>query len=371
MNLRTWIEIDKKALHSNVKRFLGLIPKETRLMAVVKSNAYGHGLVQVAKILSKLKPSLWFGVDSITEGLRLRREGIQNPALILGYTISSLFKNAFENNLMVSIADFTSLSALNKMKNKPKFFIKLDSGMHRRGFLPEDTGQAISFLKSKNLKPLGVFSHLASASAVAHQTRSERQIEIFKKVCGQFKQIEFGNLIKSMSATGGTLFYPEAHLDMVRIGMGIYGYPPSLKASEWPSAPPVLKPVLAWKTFVSEIKEIPAGSFVGYNFSHKVGRRSTIAILPIGYWHGYDRRLSNKGEVLIRGRRTPVVGMVSMDMVVVDVTGIDRIKIGDEVVLIGKQRKEEIWADELVRKIDCSHYELLTRINPLIKRLEI
>lgn len=375
MNLptvRTWIEINKKALHSNVERFLRLIPKDTHFMAVIKSNAYGHGLTLIAKILSGYKlpatscKPVWFGADSITEGLKLRCEGIKNTILILGYTIPSLFKNAFENNLAVSIADFVSLSALNKLKNKPKFFIKLDSGMHRRGFLPEETEQLLALLKNKNLQPLGIFSHFASASDTHHRDKSEKQIQIFKDACNEFKKAGFKDIIKSLAATGGALFYPEACLDMVRIGMGIYGYPPSLEIKN-----SKLQPVLTWKTFISEIKEIPAGSFVGYSFSHRVRRKSKIAVLPIGYWHGYDRRLSNKSEVLVRGRRAPVIGLVSMDMVVVDITGIDKIKVGDEVVLIGRQGKEAIWADELARKINCNHYELLTRINPLIKRTEV
>lgn len=376
--LRTWIEIDKKALHYNVRRFLHLIPANTQLMAVVKSNAYGHGLTLVVRILSELKPNpynlepnLWFGVDSITEGLKLREEKITHPVLILGHTIPVLFKEALNKNLIVSIADFYSLSKLSWPKNKPKFFIKIDSGMHRRGFLPEDIERLLSFLHQKNLKPLGIFSHFASASDVTHRLDSQKQIETFENTSEQFKKAGFGSLIKSLSATGGTLFYPEVRFNMIRIGMGIYGYYPSLDKQTTLKTAPKLKPVLTWKTIVSEIKEIPAGSLVGYNLTHKVKKRARIAILPIGYWHGYDRRLSNRGEVLIHGHRAPVIGLVSMDMVVVDVTGIDKIKTGDEVALIGRQGKEAIWADELSRKASMSHYEFLTRLNPLIKRIEV
>ncbi|MDP3710254.1 MAG: alanine racemase [bacterium] len=381
-NLRTWIEINTKALHSNVERFLRLIPEDTRLMAVVKSNAYGHGLVHIAKALLALRPTRrglstggsfseggCFGVDSITEGLRLRRENIKSSILILGYTIPDLFREAFRKELVVSIADFNSLNEFGRLRDKPKFFIKIDSGMHRRGFLPEQIKQLLSFVQNKNLKPMGVFSHFASASDTAHKLHSKKQIKVFQNISDQFKMAGFDNLIRSMSATGGTIFYPDAHLDMVRIGMGIYGYPPSPPPRR--NLESELTPVLSWKTFVSEIKEIPAGSSVGYNFLHKVKSKSQIAILPVGYWHGYDRRLSNKGEVLVCGRRASVIGLISMDMVIVDVTGIDKIKVGDEVVLIGRQGQESIWADELARKIDCSHYELLTRINPLIKRVEV
>lgn len=374
-NVRTWIELDIKALHHNLKQFLNIIKPKTRLMAVIKSNAYGHGLVCTAQGLLKdtyFKKHGWFGVDSITEGLRLRREGIESPILILGHTLPKLFQEAKEKKLIISVADFASLSQLNKLKQKPQFFIKIDSGMHRRGFLPEDIDNLIYFLKNNKVIPAGIFTHFASASSNIHRASSLRQIRTFKNIINIFETSGFKNLIKSMSATGGTLFYPEAHFDMVRVGMGIYGYPPSLpdESKSVPSKIELRQP-LVWKTVVAEIKEVPKGSYIGYSLSKKVVRQSRLAILPIGYWHGYDRRFSNKTEVLIKGQRVPVLGLVSMDMVVVDVTGIDTIEVGDEVVLIGRQGKGYIGADELAQKINCSHYELLTCLNPLIKRLEV
>lgn len=401
-DFRTWIEIDRKALHYNVGQFLKLIPEKTKFMAVVKSNAYGHGLVQVAKQLATPNPKsntlnsrLWLGVDSIVEASRLRREGIKNSILVLGSTLPSRIKEAAENGIILTVSSFDALSALSKIKNPPVFHIKIDTGMHRQGFLPAETfsakggsalgGKLIKFLKHSKLSPRGIFTHFASAKDIAYPTYTLEQLKKFNAVVSVFKKAGFRNLIRHASASGGTLLFSESHLDMVRVGMGIYGYFPSeesrIKNQESSFN---LRPVLTWKTVVSEIKEIPAGSFVGYDLTECVHRKTRIAVLPIGYWHGYDRGLSVVGEVLIRGKRAKVLGRISMDMTVVDVTDIPKVLVGDETVLIGKQvprperpgsrwqsrlgSEDAIWADELALKANTSHYEFLTRINPLIKR---
>ena len=400
---RTWVEIDKKALQGNMEQFLKLIPEKTRLMAVVKSNAYGHGFTLVAKLLAnfqfKIFPpkvdlrqrrmrlgstsqadnfqKIWFGVDSITEALALRREGIKNPILVLGSTLPILFAEAIKENIIVTISNFASLAALGKTKNRPVFHIKIDTGMHRQGFLPKDIFKLIKILKRFKLSPQGIYTHFAAAKDIAYPSYTLAQLEKFKSVVSEFRRAGFTSLIRHAAASGGTLLFPESHLDMARIGMSLYGYFPSLEAKLYLQDKVKLKPVLAWKMLIAEIKEIPAGSYVGYDLTEKVSRKTKIAVLPIGYWHGYDRGLSGIGEVLIRGRRAKVLGRVSMDMIVVDITDINnkfkaqssKVKTGSEVVLIGRQGKEEIWADELALKIGTSQYEFLTRINPLIKRV--
>ena len=407
-DVRTWIEIDKKALHHNVEQFFRLIPKTTRFMAVIKSNAYGHGLVQIAKLLSTLNPKpytlnprlLWFGVDSITEALRLRKEGIKNPILILGYILPSRLKEAAADNIALTVSSFDTLKAIIHLKVRPVMHIKIDTGMHRQGFLPGQIPEAIGLLKRHNLKPEGIFTHFASAKDPAYPTYTLMQSERFKKVTGEFQKAGFPSLIRHSAASGAALLFPDTHLDMVRVGMGMYGYWPSQESkihfgkSKIPLNPPLekgetppffkgrrggifsfgrrgveLKPVLTWKTIISEIKEIPTGSFVGYDLTERVHRKTKIAVLPIGYWHGYDRGFSSCGDVLIRGRRAKVLGRVSMDMTVVDVTDVARAKTGDEIVLIGSSGKHCIDADELATKIGTSPYEMLTRINPLIKRI--
>ena len=383
--LRTWIEIDRRALRQNAERFLKLIPRKTHLMAVIKSNAYGHGLGLVAKALSilyprppTLNPRLWFGVDSITEALPLRRKGIKNPILVLGSILSNRVQKAAAKNIAVTISNFEQLKTLATLRKRPTFHIKIDTGMHRQGFLPQDMPEVFKLLGDLKLAPQGIYTHLAAPKRdnPKFHAYTLQQIKTFRKICGQFEAAGFKNLIRHAAATAGTILYPEAHFDMVRIGMGLYGYPPITfngGTSDVTHFEPthMFNPVLSWKTIVSEIKDIPKGSYVGYDMTERVRRLTKIAVLPVGYWHGYDRGLSSVGEVLVRGRRAKVLGRVSMDMIVVDVTDIQHIKVGDGVVLIGRQGKESIWADELAEKIGTTQYEFLTRINPLIKRVTI
>ncbi len=398
---RTWIEIDKKALEHNLREFLKLIPKNTKFMAVIKSNAYGHGLVQAAKLLANSqlsitnKQRLWFGVDSVVEGLRLRREGIKNPILVLGATLPSRMREAAKESIILTISNFESLEVLRKLEKRPEVHIKIDTGMHRQGFLPNAVPELFRKLKRYKIAPTGIYTHFASAKDAAYPTYTLEQLSEFKKVVRLFRKVGFKKFIRHAAASGGTILFPETHLDMVRIGMSLYGYFPSpesrlnLYSTHYRGlASIVLKPALSWYTYIVETKKIKRGSYIGYDLTEKVNRDSIIAILPIGYWHGYDRGLSNIGEVLVRGRRAGVLGRVSMDMVVVDVTEISGVKVGDKVTLIGKSRRdvgtpispakgknrasgqktEELWADELALKIGTTPYEFLTRINPLIRR---
>ena len=393
-HFRTWIELDKKALEHNVRQFLKLIPKRTRLMAVVKSNAYGHGLVQTAEFLANqtrinsrifanknsrlISDKLWFGVDSIVEALRLREEGIKNPILVLGSTLPNRMKEAAEKNIILTISNFESLSSLirvypvrsrvsNGAGKRIAFHLKIDTGMHRQGFLFSDVPKLIKFLKHFRLSPHGVYTHFASKDW-GYPIYTQKQFSEFKKILSLFQRGGFGNLIRHAAASDTTLLFPETHLDMVRVGMVLYGYWSSWVAKVKHPPQMVLKPILTWKTIVVEVKEIPAGSYVGYDLTERVSQKTKIAVLPVGYWHGIDRGLSSIGEVLIRGRRRKVLGRVSMDMVVVDVTDKPHVKVGNEAVLLGKQGKDAIWADEIALKIGTSAYEVLTRINPLIER---
>lgn len=371
--IRTWIELDKKALFHNLETFLGLIGAKAKFMAVIKSNAYGHGLVATAKTFmgdKEFQKLGWFGVDSIVEGMRLRKEGISIPIHILGMTLPSRIIDAARNNISITISNFEALDYFFKSLQKPKFHLKVDTGMHRQGFLFEDISRLILALKKRKLAPQGIYTHFSAAKDPSCPAYTLGQLKLFLAIDKKFKQAGFGNYIRHASATGGTLLMPKAHLDMVRVGIGLYGYWPSDELKIKNENKKIdLKPVLQWKTIVGEIKKIPSGSFVGYDLTERVSRLTTIAVLPIGYWHGFDRGLSGIGEVLVGGRRRKVLGRVSMDMVVVDITEKPKVRVGDEVVLIGGQGREFIWADEIALKIDTSQYEFLTRLNPLMKRV--
>lgn len=369
-SFRTWIEISKSAIQKNIATFRKLIGPKTQLWPVVKSNAYGHGLVQFSKIADKLIEG--FCVDSYIEALRLRKEGIKKPILVLGPTLAELAKDAAGKDITLSVSNFEILKHLAQTKNPPQFHIKLDTGMSRQGFFLEDVPKVIKLLNSKyyilNSRLEGAYTHFASAKDINYPTYTDRQFEIFQRAVRLFEKSSHRNLIKHVAATGGAMINPKYHLDAVRIGIGLYGLWPSKELELQLGNKVKLKPVLSWKTIISEVKSIPAGEFVGYDLVERVSRSTKIAVLPIGYWHGLPRSLSTVGEVLVNGHRAKILGRVSMDLTVVDVTGI-KCQVGDIATLIGQDGDAEITAFELGQKAGTSHYEIVTRLNPLMERV--
>ena len=367
--LRTWIEIDTKAIRHNYQIFRSLIPKKCKLLAVVKSNAYGHGLIDFAKTMEALGAD-YLGVDSIMEGLTLRKNRIKKPILVLGYTLPEMISAAVKNNIEISVSSFETLKFLQKNNFKNlKIHIKVDTGMGRHGFLPYEMKKVlIEIKKLKNVAIIGLFTHFASAKDPKNPAYTKKQIAIFEKWKENFESVGY-KIITHASATSGTLIFPEAHFDMVRVGIGLYGIWPSKESQFSFHKKFSLQPVLSWKTIVAEVKHLPKGSTIGYDSTEILQKKSTIAIIPIGYWHGYPRALSGIGKVLIRGKKCKILGRVCMDIVIIDATDVKNIKAGDEVVLIGTSGKEKITADDIAILLDASPYEILTRINPLIKRL--
>lgn len=370
-SFRTWVEISKGAVQKNIATFRKIIEPKVKLWAVVKSNAYGHGLVQLSHLADKSGAD-GFCVDSYVEAVRLRKEGIKKSILVLGPTLAELAEDAASKNITLSVSNFETLQSLAELKNPPEFHIKLDTGMSRQGFFLEDIPRVLKFieLRSSNFGRhlTGVFTHFASAKDTNYPTYTDRQFEIFSKAVKLFEKAGYKNLIKHVSATGGTLISPKYHLDAVRIGIGLYGLWPAKELEIQLGHKTHLKPVLAWKTIISEVKNIPQGQFVGYDLVERVNRPTKIAVLPIGYWHGLPRALSSIGEVLVNGRRARILGRVSMDLTVVDVTGV-KCQVGDIATLIGQYGQDEIKAEEMARHSQTSHYEIVTRLNPLMERV--
>jgi alanine racemase len=369
--LRTWMEIDKKSIKHNYVVFRSIVSSKTKLMGVVKSNAYGHNLFEFALELQKLGID-YLAVDSVIEGIALRREGVKIPILILGYTLPEMIEKAVLNDLDITVSSFEYFKFLRKINNfqEIKIHIKVDTGMHRHGFQESDIKKVLSLIKNnKKIKIVGLYTHFANAKNPAFPQETKKQIEIFNKWRQAFSKVGIEPICHAC-ATSGTILYPEAHFDMVRVGIGLYGLWPSNETKSFAKDKINLLPVLSWKTLVGEIKNIKKGEKIGYDFTETVAKNSQIAILPVGYWHGYPRILSSIGRVLINGCFAKVLGRVCMDILIVDITNIKKVKVGDEVTIIGHDGKNEIKVEDIVGSFEGgSTYELITRINPLIKRI--
>lgn len=368
--LRTWIEIDSDAIAHNVEVVRATVPQKVKIMSVIKSNAYGHGLIDFAKEAQKHSID-WFGVDSIVEGVALRHAGISKPIFVLGYTLPERVAEAAELNISIALSTFELLEEIAHMKlSRPvSIHIKVDTGMHRQGFLPKDAPKLFEVLKklSKKVTVEGLFTHFAQAKNPAFPAKTHAQIEQFTWWREQFKQHGFEPMCHN-AASGGTLLYDNAHFDLVRCGIVMYGLWPSKEAERSRQLQLVLKPVLAWRAVLSEVKDVQAGESVGYDFTETLKRETKIGICPIGYWHGFPRSLSSAGEVLINGTRARVLGRVSMDMLILDITDVPTPAVGDIITIIGRDEGQEVTAEEMAQLADTSLYEVITRINPLIKR---
>lgn len=370
-NVRTWIEIDKKAIAENYAAIRSLLSPKTKFMSVVKSNAYGHGLMDFTLEMSKHGVD-WFGVDSIVEATALRKAGITKPILVLGYTLPGMFETAIEHNVSISVSTFELLAEIAKFdfEEKIKIHIKVDTGMHRQGFDFKDSQKLLETLASMkaHIEVEGLFTHFAAAKNPAFPKQTENQLKIFEEWRHVFKKAGY-TPIEHAAASGGAILYKHAHLDMVRIGIAQYGIWPSKEVESHASSFLTLRPVLSWKTIIGEVKEVRKGEKVGYDFTEELKRNSILAVCPIGYWHGFPRALSSVGEVLINGGRGRVAGRVSMDMITLDITDVPGVKVGDEVTLIGTSGSQTITADDVAHMADTSAYEIVTRTNPLIKRV--
>lgn len=371
-NLKTWIEIDTSALKHNLKEARRVIGKKVKLMAVVKSNAYGHGLVGAARIAVG-NGADYLGVDSIEEGIELRAQGIKTPILILGYIPLTRFFDVWRFNLQTSVYNretIVELAKIVKISRKPvKAHLKIETGTSRQGILFQDLPRFIDLLKEHpRVKLEGAYTHFADTENLK-STYYKKQLEVFTRALEILKEVGYHNLITHTAASAAMWLYPETHFDMVRLGISYYGLWPSEAVRRiGEKRGVILKPALTWKTRIAQVKHLKKGTYVGYDRTEKLKRDSRVAVLPVGYWDGYDRKLSKTGEVLVRGRRSRVLGMVCMNMIMADVTGLGNIRTEEPVTLLGRSGKEEITAEELARKSGTINYEAVARINPLIPR---
>ncbi len=360
--------VDVSALAHNVRQLRIHLMPECAMIGIVKANAYGHGAVDITKALLQLGVNT-FGVTTVGEGVELREAGVAGDILVLGPTVPRELNDLMHHRLTPLIYHESMVLALTERlrgsAGSYSVVVELETGMGRLGISPE---RLVPLLQSPTfshgLKLGGVMTHFADADNPDGEfTRA--QIARFTAALDQIRQAGIAVPMAHMANTAGILFYPQSHLHAVRPGIGLYGYPPRTPQS----ASADFKPILSWLTHIVQIRSIQPGESVSYNRTFKAARPSRIAVLPIGYADGYNRLHSNKGTVLVRGRRAPVVGRVCMDMTMVDVTDIPETNTGDEVALIGTQGQDTISAADLAEWQGTIPYEVLCAIGPRVRRV--
>lgn len=360
----TTVEISKNNLIHNLGEFRKRVGKRIKIMAVVKANAYGHGILEVSQMVSK-NGANWLGVDSLEEGLLLRQEKINLPILVLGYIPLSEIGKAIKENLSFVVYNRQTLKKANQ---KAKVHLKLETGTNRQGIDIKEIVSFAKFCQKKNIFLEGIYTHFANIEDTLDCSFAMEQLERFNKVLQSIKAANVKIPIKHTACSAAAILFPQTYFNLVRVGISLYGLWPSKETKISAQNSLELKPVLSWKTKIVQIKEVGKGESVGYGRTWWAARKTKIAILPVGYWDGYDRKLSNSGRVLIHGQFAQVVGRICMNITMVDVTDIPKVKLEDEVVLLGEQGKNEITAEELAEKIGTINYEVVTRINPLLPR---
>jgi alanine racemase len=372
--MKTWVEISREALNYNLDQFKKLIGNSVKIMGVVKANAYGHGLTEVAGVISDKVD--WLGVDSFAEALKLRQAAIKKPILVLGYTELADLREAVKNNISLTVYNKETIERLGKIQIpnphlNQKIHIKIETGTSRQGVPENEILDFIKFVKNyPSIEIQGLSTHYANIEDTTDSSFAMEQLAVFSRVTEILKK-EGLTPLRHTACSAATILFPETHFDMVRLGISMYGLWSSKETKAVAKNKNLelgLKPALVWKTIVAQIKTIKDSTSVGYGLTERVSRDSKIAILPIGYYDGYDRKLSSVGNVLIRGKRCKVLGRICMNMIIVDVTDVEKVELENEAVLLGRQGREEITAEELAQKTGTINYEIVTRINPLIPR---
>ncbi|MEO0968822.1 MAG: alanine racemase [Cyanobacteria bacterium J06639_18] len=370
---RAWVEIDLEALSHNVQQLRQLIPKHTDLMAVVKADAYGHGAVTVAQIALKSGAN-WLGVATVPEGIELREAGINAPILILGATHTLEQIHAIAHwKLQPTICSpkqalvfSETLGSIDYSSSIP-VHIKLDTGMSRLGTNWELAGNFLQLVQSlPHLEITSVYSHLATADS-ADPTVMNLQHQRYKRAIAQIKEAGIEPSCLHLANSAGTLRDRNLHYDMVRVGIAIYGLYPATYLRETID----LRPVLQVKARVTQVKTISEGTGVSYGYQFIAPRELRIAVVGIGYADGVPRNLSNKMQVLVRGKRVEQIGAITMDQLILDITDVPHIQQGEIVTLLGQQGKEKISADEWANQLNTISWEIVCGFKHRLPRVAV
>lgn len=360
----TWAEIDTLAFAANIETVAALLPPASRLIAVLKADAYGHGAIELARVCQPGHVAM-IATALLEESLALREAGITLPLLVLGPMGDAALDAALDAGVTPGIPGPEALAAACRVAahRDVAIHLKLDSGMGRMGVLESELPGVIEMIRAApRLRVDAVYTHFATADD-ALDPFTATQIANFDRMLAVLRQAGLDAPVHHLANSAAAVRGIVRPGDFVRSGIALFG-PSPLKNAQIPG----IQCVMRWRTEVARLKDLPAGHGIGYGATFRTARPSRIATLPVGYADGYSRQHSNNGEVLIHGRRAPVVGRVSMDLVTVDVTDVPGCAVGDEVVLLGAQGNEVITAEELAAKTDTISYEVFCRVSKRVPR---
>ena len=368
---RVYAQINLDCIYANMVNMKANVSRETQMVAVVKADGYGHGAVPVAAAVDELVEA--YAVATIDEAINLRRHGIKKPVYLLGFIPDGRIDDAIENNVRFAVFE---VSQAEKISHRGKelgktgiIHIKLDTGMGRIGFLPTDKSiddiAKISRMEAVEIE--GIFTHFAKADE-ADKASAKKQLKIYKDFVEKLKEKGIDIKIKHCSNSAGIIDMPEANMSEVRAGIALYGMYPSEEINKRAVA---LYPALELKSHIIYLKEVEKGTSIGYGGTYKTKRKTKVATIPVGYGDGYPRNLSNKGSVIIRGKKAPIIGRVCMDQFMVDVTDIEDVKEGDIVTLVGRDKAEVITVEEAAELAGTFNYEFVCDIGKRIPRVYI
>ncbi len=378
MKEKSWIEINSTALEHNINALKGLLSPEARFCAIIKANAYGHDLKTVAKLLSFFGIS-YFGVDSCEEARIVRISVPSAEIFILGYTPIEKYEDVVNGGFIQNVYHEDSIEQLSaialKLRKKARINLKIETGTNRQGIGQSQLYSMLRTIKQfdREIEFVGISSHLADAE-VPDSTMTKYQIEIFNNILKEVSESGIVPNYRHIACSAVAILNPETHFDMVRIGISLYGLWSSSEVRKMNNIKQNaidLKPVLSWKTQIAQVKDIQKGSSIGYGMKFRADKVMRIAVLPVGYYDGYKRSISKKGEVLVNGQVCKIVGTICMNMMMIDVSNLPNVKVGDIVTLIGKDGMHNISADNLSEWSGTINYEILASLGSHIPRITV
>jgi len=362
--------IDTDRLLQNIDAFKQLLTTDTLFMAVIKANAYGHGAVPLARKMEAASAADYFGVAQLKEALELREDGIETPILVFNSVRPQDIKYAIESNITMTVFSTTLaekiVSTAEDLNQQATVHLKIDTGMARLGVDNFDDALAVyQALDSRLVQVEGIYTHFADAYEQTRENFTHEQFTRFQAILDQFAKQDIGFDIRHSCNTAATINFPEYHLDMVRVGLGLYGFDPTVDKGEKIA----LKPLETVKATVTHVKDFPAGESVGYNRNYFSKTEMRIATIAIGYADGVAKALSNKGCFTYQGEKLPIVGDVCMDQVMLDSSEIPELRVGDEVTYFGDANQGDLSLEEVAEQLDGSEYDLLCRIGQRVQRV--